>query len=192
MKLQRGRQINHSDKVDFDTLDSIEPHKDHRQMLSYCYKGRRSKKRATVVLMNPSGADKSMADNTIRRVEDIVHHIFPKIKEVHIYNLFSVRGKSPRDVNELYQKKGLEALLYKGTDDLLAKSAQGSELSIAAWGGPCGIERKLHQMRVDAILEILRESKKIYRIAGGHYSPDAAYPLHGRLWSYSMRPFIYK
>lgn len=192
MSLQKGRQIKHSDHVDLESIESIEPNKNHRQLIKFRYKKRRSKKVATVVLMNPSGADKMMADNTIRRVEDILFHIFKGIEEVRVFNLFSVRGKNPKDVNELYSKKGIKALLYKGTDELLAKSVSESSIAICAWGGPCGINKELHNIRVEKTLNILKECKKLYRIAGGHYKTDAKYPLHGRLWSYSMKAYKLK
>lgn len=189
MSLQKGRQIKHSEHVDLDSIESIEPNKNHRQLIKFRYKRRRSKKVATVVLMNPSGADKMMADNTIRRVEDILFHLFKGISEVHVFNLFSVRGKNPKDVNELYANKGIKALLYRGTDKLLEESISKSEIAIAAWGGPCGINKELHTKRVEKTVEIMKSCKKIYRIAGGHYNPNAEYPLHGRLWSYAMKPY---
>ena len=192
MALKKGRQINHSDTIDLDTLESIEPNKNHRQMLKYRYRGRRSKKIATVVLMNPSSASKEKADNTIRRVEDIVFHLFKRVGEVRVFNLFTVRGMNPKDVNELYTKKGLSALLYPETDDMLEQSILESEFAIAAWGGPCGLNKDLHAKRVEKTHTIFKQAKKVYRIAGGHYAVDAAYPLHGRLWSYSMKAYSYK
>lgn len=191
MVLRKGRQIKHSDKVDLESLNSVEPNKQHRQYLQYRYKDRRSRKIATVVLMNPSSADKMMADNTIRRVEEIVFHLFKDIKEVRVFNLFTVRGMNPKDVNDLYSSKGIKSLLYKGTDTLLKKSIKESVMAIAAWGGPCGINKEIHDLRVQKTLEILKECKKVYRIAGGHYKKDALYPLHGRLWGYSMKAYKY-
>ena len=65
-------------------------------------------------------------------------------------------------------------------------------IAIAAWGGPCGINREIHSERVASNIEILKNAKKMYRIAGGRYAKDADYPLHGSLWGYSMKAYKFK
>ena len=97
---------------------------------------------------------------------------------------------NPKDVNKLYMAEGIQALIFPDTDQLLKKNIADSDFAIAAWGGPCGIDRKLHAKRI-ANIEVILSKVKLYRIAGGKYSPTASYPLHGRLWAYDMKPYPY-
>lgn len=189
--LRKGRFVKHSSRVDLSTLESVEPNAEHRQMIKFSYLGRSTGGKATIIMMNPSSAGISMADVTIRRVEDVTFQIFEQISEVRIFNLFTVRGVNPADLNKLYCDKGMEALLYPNTDKILKKSIRSSDVAIAAWGGPCGIIKTIHSKRVAQVKKLLRSASIVYRIAGSRYSPQAAYPLHGRLWGYKMRAYPY-
>ena len=190
-QLSRGRSIKHSDRVLLSSVTSLEPDDNHRLMMSFQYKRRRSGRRATIIMLNPSAATVDMADTTVRRVEGVTHQLFRQISEVHIFNLFTVRGKNPSELNGLLQKNGREALIHPRADDLLRTSLKDSHLAIVAWGGPCGVQKDLYVDRLKNMHEILGLARKVVRVSGGHYSPEAPYPLHGRLWSYRMQAFPY-
>lgn len=186
MKLKIGRKINHSQFVDRDSVTAeFSPCGEFRYNLSFNYMDVSKGDTITVILMNPSAADITHADNTVRRVEECIRLYFKGAKKVNIVNLFARRGMNPKDVNALYKKEGYEAVVGPKNDEAIAHAIDLSNQVVCAWGGPSGIDQELHDKRVTAVEKLLSKSQgrcHVFRVFGGKYSPDAPYPLHGRIW----------
>lgn len=186
MALKVGRPISHSSKVLINGAEETQENSDaFRYLLTFSYL-RPAGPTITVVLMNPSGADKAVADVTIRRVEDCLPSYFPDVREVKIINLLGIRGKLPEDVNAHYEK-GLEVNGSKN-DFWLEEAIRTSHKIVYAWGGPGALNVSLYSERVALVQSLVQKYKKeAYRICGGKFSEDSPFPLHGRLWGYNFR-----
>lgn len=189
--LATGHQIKHFDKVDLRTIHAVEPYAHHRQSLSYKYLDREGERSAVVILMNPSSANADFADRTVRRVQGVLYHLFSDITDVTILNLFTIRGKTPADLNSVYRKMGKKGVVCEGSDDFVREKIEKNKsgIVIAGWGGPCGIDKDLHAERVKFYSNLLKGNSNLYRIVSDKYKPSAPYPLHAKIWGYNMRPY---
>ena len=186
MKLKIGRKINHSEFVDRDSITAeFSPCGEFRYNLKYNYQFVPKGDTVCVILMNPSRASTDFADNTVRRVEDCIRLYFKGAKRVVIVNLFARCGMNPKDVNALYKKEGFEAVVGKENDKWIKEAIASSDHVVCAWGGPSGIDKDLHQKRVETVQEMIGNASgrcHVFRVFGGKYLPDSPYPLHGRIW----------
>lgn len=189
--LPTGRLIKHFDKVDLRTIQAVEPYAHHRQSLSYKYLDREGGRSAVVILMNPSSANGDFADHTVRRVQSVLYHLFSDITDVTILNLFTIRGKTPADLNSVYKKMGKKGVVCEGSDDYVREEIEKNKSGavIAGWGSPCGIDKELHAERVKFYSSLLKGNSNLYRIISDKFKPSAPYPLHGRRWDCKMRPY---
>ncbi len=186
MKLKIGRKIDHSPFVDRDSITAeFSPCGEFRYNLSFNYLDVAKGDTITVILMNPSAADIDQADNTVRRVEECIRLYFKGAKKVIVVNLFARRGMNPKDVNALDKKEGYQAVVGPKNDEAISHAIDLSDHVVCAWGGPSGIDKELHEGRVEKVEKLLSKSQgrcHIFRVFGGKYRPDAPYPLHGRIW----------
>ena len=84
--------------------------------------------RVSFIMLNPSTADAMQDDPTIRRCMGFAHGW--GYRSLKVYNLFSFRATSPKDLKQAEDPIGPEGDLYLK----LAASGPGVDLVVAAWG----------------------------------------------------------
>lgn len=78
------------------------------------------------VMLNPSTADETTNDPTIRRC--IVFARAWGFRELRVANLFAMRATDPRELRKAADPVG------PGNDEALAREIAGADLVVAAWG----------------------------------------------------------
>ena len=179
---------------------------DFRYLLDIPYTGRTGNETVCVVLKNPSRADESQADNTIRRIEEYVWCRFERCRRLHILNLFAYRST---EVSELWRRMDCHLdIVGPENDHFLRESFRESNYIIGAWGGPTKARvthRTQYYCRIAHVVRLLRpHADKLWQVAAPRAASgsrsrsrrrladdeDAAksswVPLHGLRWAYKF------
>lgn len=128
----------------------------------------KNKKKAMVIMVNPSSADKIISDFTTMYV---INNLFKlDFGSVDITNIFSkVNAK-------ISAKESLEDLTDQENDNHLIKAGANADYIILAWG-KVGENNKRIQKRQAKVLQLLEEFKeKIYLIEDG-FGREGYHPL---------------
>ncbi|MFO7880772.1 MAG: DUF1643 domain-containing protein [Bacteroidota bacterium] len=182
-----GRQIPHFQEIDTTTI-SADFSKDmlYRYSLDMNYKPsllrQDQNEHISVILKNPSSADESMADATIRKVETYVYKHFPKVSRLSILNMFALRATDAKEVNMLLKENGKPYITGPGNDAAIRRIFGSCDHIICAWGNNNGIHAKTYYERIDEIKAILQSTNKTARCV---MSPkQTKQPLHGLMWGF--------
>lgn len=184
-----GKQIPHYEWIDPVSVDAVfSADRRYRYRLTLHYRdslmdsGRHAS--LTVILKNPSAADHSMADATIRKVETFVYNRFSDVRTLHILNIFAFRATDPGDLNQAFKDKGAMEVIGAENDHVIGKTLEESDYVIIAWGNRSGIDEGLYDERLQMVLRSLSSvpEHKIFAVCG---SQETIHPLHGLMWGYN-------
>ena len=186
-----GRQIPHFGGVDPTSIQTVfsDDHR-FRYLLQVRYAGTLydtgRDKRASVILKNPSAADASGADSTIRKVETFIYHHLPDVSDLAILNLFALRSTDASALMEEFMSRGELSVIGPENDRTIREVAGSSDYVVVAWGGRSGIGAALYSERVRKVRQILSGSGKfrIFEVVGDRETEE---PLHGMMWGYEYR-----
>jgi len=191
-----GRQIPHFEEVDVASIDAVfSEDKRFRYLLELKYKpslysGGRLRKVA-VILKNPSAADASAADATIRKVETYVYNRLEDVGHLSILNLFALRATDASDVNLEYKRVGAAEVIGPGNDVAIRQAVEQSDYLIVAWGNRSGINAELYEERIGQVKRLISGTgqKQVFKVVGAR--PNVQ-PLHGLMWGYdyAMEPYL--
>jgi hypothetical protein len=183
-----GKQIPHFEWIDTGSADAVfSSDKRYRYRLTMQFRdslvdtGRHAS--LTVILKNPSAADHSMADATIRKVETFVYSRFSDVRTLHILNIFAFRATDPGDLNQAFMEKGALEVIGSENDHVIGKTLEESDYLIIAWGNRSGIDEGLYEERVQMIKRLIDvfPSHKSFTVRGNQ---ETIHPLHGLMWGY--------
>ncbi len=191
-----GRQIPHFEEVDVASIDAVfSQDRRFRYLLELQYKpslysgGR--KKRACVILKNPSSADATAADATIRKVETYVYNRLEDVRQLSILNLFALRATDATDVNQEFLRVGAAEVIGPGNDVAIRQAVEQSDYLIVAWGNRSGINAELYGERIGQVKRLIAGTgqKQVFKVVGPR--PNVQ-PLHGLMWGYdySMEAYL--
>ena len=183
-----GRQLPHFSEVDVENIRAVfSADKRCRYVLQIPFRQSLLRmgadKQLCVILKNPSSADESMSDATIRKVETYVYHRFPEVSMLTILNLFALRATDAADVQRCYKSFGLPYITGDENDVWFRSVLGQSEIVICAWGGNSGIDARAYTGRIARVRQLIvdAECRQVYRVAGGQATGE---PLHGLMWGY--------
>lgn len=186
-----GKQIPHFEFIDPSSIEAVfSADRLYRYALHIEYadslldKGR--EKRLAVVMKNPSAADASMADHTIRKVESFVYKHFSDVRYLHILNIMAMRATDPAEVNAVLAAEGPMAVIGTENDHVISKTLESCDYVILAWGNNSRIDAVFYEERVEQVLRLLSSvaAHKLYRVEG---KTKTKHPLHGLMWGYTYR-----
>jgi len=191
-----GRQVDHFKEVDIlgitacfskDTTKRFGLYLPYKKNISDTSRT----KRAAIVLKNPSSADATKADKTIRTAAKVIYETFSDISSLEVLNLFSYRATETKDLQNTF-----DACHNKTTIGMLGHCCENTahfkriltaiDYCICAWGGPSNINRDLYIEAINAFWnlcipatsnqpEFYRKSEKGSRL----------YPFHACCWPYN-------
>jgi hypothetical protein len=127
------------------------------------------------VMLNPSTADATQDDPTIRKVRSFTKRL--GFDSWSVVNLYARRATKPR---ELAQMSVLEAIGNPENDDAIAQAAKGAKAIVLAWGAfnpwPRGVG---HQSRIEHVVRVLRENTRglVPMCLGKTRSGNPSHPL---------------
>lgn len=90
------------------------------------------KQRVCFVMLNPSTADESHDDHTLRRCRDFAQRFGYEVLDV--VNMFAYRATRPVDLWTAYQQHGDQHITGPLNDDYVRDAAEGAHLIIVGWG----------------------------------------------------------
>lgn len=186
-----GRQVDHYRGVNVACIRadfSCECDADFRYTLRLPFAGREESGRVAVILKNPSAADVSRADTTIRRVEKYVHRHFPDASDLVILNLYAYRATATKDVKDRMNWPG--DAIGPCNDYYIESYCTSATDIILAWGGPSSIPEQQYSNRKEAVccmLRALSHGRRFWTVPKSDGSVPSHY-LHGLRWAYCSRP----
>lgn len=130
-----------------------------------------SEERVVFVMLNPSTADATKDDPTIRRCLGFARR--EHSNSLTVVNLYAYRTPHPRRLAEA-RRAGVD-IVGPENDRALEEVHRPGALVIAAWGArPAGIPRDAHEARVDRVRELLGPMYALGFTAAG----DPRHPLY--------------
>lgn len=140
--------------------------------------------RLTVVLKNPSKASEKRSDPTIGKVEAWARR--RGFASVKVVNLFAYRTPYPAEL----ARHPYSRIVGPENDRYILNAVQVSDLVVAGWGEPNGIDPKRYDRRAGEVLRLLQ-------VVEVHQVGDLTrlgYPRHGLVWNGNVKsqPFRFK
>ncbi|MDX2430261.1 MAG: DUF1643 domain-containing protein [Bacteroides sp.] len=190
-----GRQIPHFEEVDLSSISAeFSEDRRYRYLLEMrygasLYDAGRSK-RAVVILKNPSAADSSAADTTIRKVETYIYHHLKDVLQLSILNIFALRATDASDLNEEFEASGEKAVVGPANDATIRNITEGADYVVVAWGNKSGINARLYEERIGRVKRLIvgAGQTRVYCVEG---EKETVQPLHGMMWGYDYKMFPY-
>lgn len=190
-----GRQIPHFEEVEPSSI-SAEFSEDGRyryllemQYGTSLYDSNRSK-RAVVILKNPSAADTSAADSTIRKVETYIYHHLKDVLHLSILNIFALRATDAADLNEEFENHGEKVVVGPANDATIRNITAAADYVVVAWGNRSGINARLYEERIGRVKRLITGAgkTKVFCVEGER---ETVQPLHGMMWGYDYKLIPY-
>jgi Uncharacterized protein conserved in bacteria len=138
------------------------------------------KKKALVILKNPSIADGQAGDQTANRVAKYLY--LKGYDKVTLANLYAYRSPEPKDLVAMSKKWGIDAVIGPHNDAAITVAAQEADLIILAYGTPPGSFKADYDRRISQVKTLLK-GKEIWHV--GKCNIDG-YPLHGMVWGFNL------
>lgn len=130
-------------------------------------------RRLAVIMKNPSTASAERLDPTIGKVRAwAVRHGFGVVRVV---NLFALRATRPPALNA----HACETIVGPQNDRYILQAAQESDIVVAAWGNPNGLDPERYAQRIQEVLALLAP----YRLYVVGTPTRLGHPRHGLLWN---------
>ncbi|HKK67143.1 MAG TPA: DUF1643 domain-containing protein [Bacteroidales bacterium] len=182
-----GRQIPHFQEIDTNTIDAgFSDDMVYRYTLDMHYKAsllrQNQNEHISVILKNPSSADESRADATIRKVETYVYKHFPRVNKLSILNMFAIRATDVKEVNQLLNEYGTAYITGPENNARIERVFSESDHIICAWGNNNGIKPAAYFERVKEVTRLIQNSGKPARCVSG--PKPTKQPLHGLMWGF--------
>jgi hypothetical protein len=128
----------------------------------------KNKKKAMVMMINPSSADELMIDHTtMYTVNNLYKLDFGSVEMVNIFSKINIR---------INMKEGVEELVGSENDNYILKSAAKVDAIIIAWG-KIGENNKKVQKRQKEVLEMLEPYKEKLYIIQDESGREGFHPL---------------
>lgn len=134
----------------------------------------KSSKTLAFIMLNPSTADASTDDPTIRRCRGFCSTL--GYGELRVVNLFALRATDPSELRRAKNPVGIENLEY------IKKTVQNSDMTICAWGVKGSFmnqDRKIFELLKDNKLYTLKVTKN------GH-------PCHPLYLKSDLKPVLFQ
>lgn len=145
----------YKDYVHFKKIES-DKEENCRFLIAYDLDGGCKRKKALVVMENPSKADQNISDQTVNHVLEYMHEF--RYSEVYIMNLIPKYGTDSGSMDD--DLSGREDLLKKNDDLICAVSRKVSKV-FAAWGGKSGFDKEYYNTRIQSVKSRLKD-KPLY------------------------------
>ena len=152
-----GRQLPHFENVAVSEIrERFSCTRTHRYSLEIPYRPARCRDQlVSVILKNPSSADASHADTTVRRVETYVYRCFERAATLVVLNLFALRATDPPDlVDHISPRRPYNAIGCRN-DAVILNYLERSHDIVLAWGGKSGIPETAYHQRIRTVAEML-------------------------------------
>ena len=142
----------------------------------------KSEKTLCFVMLNPSTADATKDDPTIKRCRG--YAVRWGYQHLYVVNLFAYRATDPKELYESYSKN--IDIVGPENDDYILRMAKESDRIIAAWGAV----RQAFEWRAAYVSEMLRKncSGKVYALR----LTKAGYPRHPLYLPKDITPLPFK
>jgi len=175
----------YKDYVDLNSI-SINPvpennmYKKYRFSLSMQFKSKRNKKRALIIMKNPSEADKEKSDHTINNVLKFCEKHYG---QVCIMNLFPNYSTDPKGVKSFINSSEYNLYMEQNLTVLNTMILQADDI-IIAWGGNSIGNKTEYDKAIKSVLRIIREIGRI-PLAVREQSKEVKreYPWHAQVWA---------
>lgn len=135
------------------------------------------------IMLNPSTADATVDDPTIKRCRN--YAVRWEYQHLFVVNLFAYRTPFPLSLSKAYSE-GVD-VVGPENDDYISSVAERSDMIIAAWGAP---PRKL-EWRATAVREKLREELRNRRVVHALGLTKAGHPRHPLYVKKDIAPFLF-
>lgn len=169
-----GAQVSHNSNVNLGSISGVfSDCEKYRYTLEFAYLNNANtqtirNKSLTIIMKNPSSANKEAADNTIRRVQNYVYHNFIDVLNVKILNLFAIRATNASDVNRILRLTNEQCITGQNNNEHIIKLVSSADYIIVAWGGSSGINKNVYNNRIEFVADIIvkhkRSDTQIFRI----------------------------
>lgn len=182
-----GRIVSYPQFVDLTSIQSKEIG-NYRYWLRIPFSNRLNSKTLCVILKNPSVANKTNCDNTVRKVCNVANH--NGYSEVIILNLFPYRSIHAIGVLNFYSKPKFKNIMKRNLS-IVQKICKNKDV-VFAWGTDTISSTKqcknIYDLAIKDVVSVI--TSKIYYVKscscgnkncnGQH--PAVRYPLHGLRW----------
>ena len=189
MAARLGRRIVHSNYVDVRNIRAcFSQCGEYRYLLTIPYNSKKNRTEViSVILKNPSSADETYADKSVRSVEEFVYLKFRRCRELRILNLFAYRATDPSDLKIRIEEKGFRNAVGFANDNFLRDSFRNSAHIIVAWGSSGKIAKSHYDNRINEVHRLLRSYRDRLCQVG-----NLRYPKHAQVWGYKDRCYCYQ
>lgn len=139
-----------------------------RYSLKIYLKNKKSSDEVTVIMMNPSKANKYQSDRSVNKVINFVDKYMPKYSCISIVNILPFYGTRSKNLNgnieRIIKVKGqnyLDNILNKNIKEIKSVTKESSKV-IMAWGRPYKFSLYLYYDLVHRVISILLSHDNLY------------------------------